>query len=142
MCLKKRVRPPDQLPALQDESPRQADLACGNWGVIGDKAGSATFVEVCSRKVQIYFKKQQNQVKSVHPCRTERRRHEEKVGAMHRTGDKWRTKDFKALGPEFWGVVAKETARCIKCYSCIENCPVCDIQGTVLAHGDTRCDSA
>ncbi|MDD1662469.1 MAG: Coenzyme F420 hydrogenase/dehydrogenase, beta subunit C-terminal domain, partial [Methanomicrobiales archaeon] len=23
--------------------PRQADLACGNWGVIGDKAGKATF---------------------------------------------------------------------------------------------------
>jgi len=33
--------------------PRQADLACGNWGVIGDKAGKATFVEVCSDKVQI-----------------------------------------------------------------------------------------
>ena len=30
--------------------PRQADLACGNWGVIGDKAGKATFVEVCSPK--------------------------------------------------------------------------------------------
>ena len=30
--------------------PRQADLACGNWGVIGDKAGKATFVEVCSEK--------------------------------------------------------------------------------------------
>ena len=30
--------------------PRQADLACGNWGVIGDKAGKATFIEVCSEK--------------------------------------------------------------------------------------------
>ena len=30
--------------------PRQADLACGNWGVIGDKAGKATFVEVCCEK--------------------------------------------------------------------------------------------
>ena len=30
--------------------PRQADLACGNWGVIGEKAGKATFVEVCSEK--------------------------------------------------------------------------------------------
>ena len=30
--------------------PRQADLACGNWGVIGEKAGKATFVEVCSDK--------------------------------------------------------------------------------------------
>src|SRR5512146_1066730 len=30
--------------------PRQADIACGNWGVIGDKAGNTTFVEVCSEK--------------------------------------------------------------------------------------------
>lgn len=30
--------------------PREADLACGNWGVIGEKAGKATFVEVCSDK--------------------------------------------------------------------------------------------
>ena len=30
--------------------PRQADLACGNWGVIGPKAGKATFIEVCSDK--------------------------------------------------------------------------------------------
>ena len=32
--------------------PWQADLAYGNWGVIGEKAGKATFVEVCSEKVQ------------------------------------------------------------------------------------------
>src|SRR5665647_157058 len=30
--------------------PRGADLAAGNWGVIGPKAGNATFVEVCSQK--------------------------------------------------------------------------------------------
>ncbi len=30
--------------------PRMADLACGNWGVIGDKAGKATFVEVRTEK--------------------------------------------------------------------------------------------
>ena len=30
--------------------PRQADIVCGNWGVIGDKAGRATFVEICSEK--------------------------------------------------------------------------------------------
>src|SRR5512137_1573193 len=36
---------------------RQADLACGNWGVIGDKAGKATFVEVCSDKGADLFNK-------------------------------------------------------------------------------------
>ena len=30
--------------------PRQADIAAGNWGVIGDKAGKATFLEICSEK--------------------------------------------------------------------------------------------
>ena len=30
--------------------PDEADLACGNWGVIGPLAGKATFVEVCSEK--------------------------------------------------------------------------------------------
>ncbi len=30
--------------------PTMADLACGNWGVIGPQAGKATFVEVCSEK--------------------------------------------------------------------------------------------
>ncbi len=30
--------------------PREADLACGNWGVIGPLAGKATFIEVCSEK--------------------------------------------------------------------------------------------
>lgn len=30
--------------------PRQSDLACGNWGVIGEHAGSATFIEVCTKK--------------------------------------------------------------------------------------------
>ena len=30
--------------------PRQADLACGQWGVREDLVGKATFVEVCSRE--------------------------------------------------------------------------------------------
>ncbi|HXY88243.1 MAG TPA: Coenzyme F420 hydrogenase/dehydrogenase, beta subunit C-terminal domain [Candidatus Acidoferrales bacterium] len=32
--------------------PRMADLACGNWGVIGNDAGKATFIEVCTEKGQ------------------------------------------------------------------------------------------
>lgn len=28
--------------------PRMMDVACGNWGVIGEDAGKATFMEVCS----------------------------------------------------------------------------------------------
>jgi len=32
--------------------PRMADLACGNWGVIGDDSGQATFIEVRTEKGQ------------------------------------------------------------------------------------------
>ena len=44
---------------------------------------------------------------------------------MLKLGEKWRKKDFAALSKDPWGIIQKETSRCIKCYSCIENCPVC-----------------
>ena len=37
--------------------PTMADLACGNWGVIGPLAGKATFIEVCSPKGAEVLKK-------------------------------------------------------------------------------------
>ena len=45
-----RLRPQSNCRRCKMKIPRQADLACGNWGVIGEKAGKATFVEVCSEK--------------------------------------------------------------------------------------------
>jgi formate dehydrogenase subunit beta len=46
-------------------------------------------------------------------------------GAMLRLGEKWRRRDFTALRKDPWKIIERETSRCIKCYSCIENCPVC-----------------
>jgi formate dehydrogenase subunit beta len=107
--------------------PRQADLACGNWGVIGDKAGKATFVEVCSEKganmVSGAVKSGILATETANPKGLEIRGKVE--GAMFKLGDKWRKKDFTALGANLWETINKETSRCIKCYSCIENCPVC-----------------
>ena len=107
--------------------PRNADLACGNWGVIGDKAGKATFVEVCSDKganlVSGAVKSGILVTEAANPKGLEIRGKVE--GAMFKLGDKWRKKDFTALGANFWETINKETSRCIKCYSCIENCPVC-----------------
>ncbi|MDD3573472.1 MAG: Coenzyme F420 hydrogenase/dehydrogenase, beta subunit C-terminal domain [Methanospirillum sp.] len=107
--------------------PREADLACGNWGVIGEKAGKATFVEVCSDKGSDLL---QNAVKSgaiatapADPKGIEIRKKVE--GAMVKLGQKWRKKDFTSLKTELWNKISEETSRCIKCYSCIENCPVC-----------------
>jgi formate dehydrogenase subunit beta len=107
--------------------PRQADLACGNWGVIGDKAGKATFVEVCSDKGADLLAKAVKggalATEAPNPKGIELRGKVE--GAMLKLGEKWRKKDFARLGKDPWTMINKETSRCIKCYSCIENCPVC-----------------
>jgi formate dehydrogenase subunit beta len=107
--------------------PRQADLACGNWGVIGDKAGKATFVEVCSDKgadlLSRAVKAGALNTEAPNPKGLEIRGKVE--GAMLKLGEKWRNKDFSAFSKDPWGTIQKETSRCIKCYSCIENCPVC-----------------
>ncbi len=107
--------------------PRQADLACGNWGVIGPRSGKATFVEVCSDKgARLLDSAVAKGILATEP--TIQKGLDIRVNverAMLKLGDKWRKKDFTALGANMWETIAKETSRCIKCYSCIENCPVC-----------------
>ena len=109
--------------------PRQADLACGNWGVIGDKAGKATFVEVCSEKganlVSGAVKAGILATEAANPKGLEIRAKVE--GAMLKLGDKWRKKDFEGLGEgkDRLKKIMAETSRCIKCYSCISACPIC-----------------
>ncbi|MDP3395889.1 MAG: Coenzyme F420 hydrogenase/dehydrogenase, beta subunit C-terminal domain [Methanoregula sp.] len=117
--------------------PRQADLACGNWGVIGEKAGKATFVEVCSDKgaklIEGAVKSGVLAAETANPKGLEIRAKVE--GAMLKLGEKWRKKDFTALGANLWETINKETSRCIKCYSCIENCPVCFTAADELTKG-------
>jgi formate dehydrogenase subunit beta len=117
--------------------PRQADLACGNWGVIGEKAGKATFVEVCSDKgaklVDGAVKSGVLATEAANPKGLEIRGKVE--GAMLKLGEKWRKKDFASLGAALWETINKETSRCIKCYSCIENCPVCFTAAEELKKG-------
>ncbi len=109
--------------------PRQADLACGNWGVIGDKAGKATFIEVCSEKganlVSGAEKAGALATEAPIPKGIEIRGKVEK--AMLKLGDQWREKDFASLGEgtDRLKKIMEETSRCIKCYQCIEQCPIC-----------------
>jgi formate dehydrogenase subunit beta len=107
--------------------PRQADLACGNWGVIGEKAGKATFVEVCSEKgAKLLNAAAAAGAVGTEPANPKGIEIRGKVeGAMLNLGNKWRKRDFEALASDLWGTIGRETGRCIKCYSCIENCPVC-----------------
>jgi formate dehydrogenase subunit beta len=107
--------------------PRQADLACGNWGVIGEKAGKATFVEVCSAKGADLLNKAiaAKAIETQPPIEKGLAIRGSVEKAMFKLGDKWRARDFGSLGSDVWGTIQKETSRCIKCYSCVENCPVC-----------------
>jgi formate dehydrogenase subunit beta len=109
--------------------PRQADLACGNWGVIGPRAGKATFVEVCSEKgaklLDGAVKSGVLATEAANPKGLEIRGKVE--GAMMKLGDKWRKHDFEGLGEgkDRLKKIMSETSHCIKCYSCISACPIC-----------------
>jgi formate dehydrogenase subunit beta len=109
--------------------PRQADLACGNWGVIGDKAGKATFVEVCSDKGAALFDQavKAGVLKTSAPEAKGLEMRTKVENSMLKLGDKWRAKDFAALGEgrERLKKIVEDTSRCIKCYSCISACPIC-----------------
>jgi formate dehydrogenase subunit beta len=109
--------------------PRQADLACGNWGVIGDKAGKATFVEACSDKgTSLLEGAIAAGVLKVEPASEKGIEIRKKTeNAMLKLGDKWRKKDFEALGQgqQRLEKIVKESSRCIRCYQCVEQCPIC-----------------
>jgi formate dehydrogenase subunit beta len=108
---------------------RQADLACGNWGVIGDKAGKATFVEACSDKgTSLLEGAIAAGVLKVEPAPEKGIEIRKKTeNAMLKLGDKWRKKDFEKLGEGKQRLenIIKETSRCIRCYQCVEQCPIC-----------------
>ncbi|MGB4234927.1 MAG: Coenzyme F420 hydrogenase/dehydrogenase, beta subunit C-terminal domain [Methanoregulaceae archaeon] len=108
---------------------RQADLACGNWGVIGEKAGKATFIEVCSEKGANLLKAATDagMIKTEAPIPKGVEIRAKVEGAMYKLADKWRKHDFEGLGTgqaRLKKIVA-DTSRCIKCYACIEQCPIC-----------------
>lgn len=109
--------------------PRQADLACGNWGVIGDKAGKATFVEVCSAKGAALFDSAVK-AKVLSTCAPEAKGLEIRgkvENVMIKMGKKGQEKQFAELGEgtERLQKIMKITSRCIACRACISNCPVC-----------------
>jgi len=109
--------------------PRQADLACGNWGVFGEKAGKATFVEICSEKGANLLNGAQSggaiETCAPDPKGIDIRAKVER--AMLKLGEEWRHRDFEGLGAgkERLKKIMTESSRCIRCYQCIDNCPIC-----------------
>jgi formate dehydrogenase subunit beta len=107
--------------------PRQADLACGNWGVPPHMFGRATFVEVCSDKGADLIDRAvaARAVSTKEPdtkCLEARRKREDLILNL---ADEWREKDFEVLrsSRERLRMMIEETSRCIKCYTCVEVCP-------------------
>ncbi|KAF1074361.1 Coenzyme F420 hydrogenase/dehydrogenase, beta subunit C-terminal domain [Methanogenium sp. MK-MG] len=109
--------------------PRQCDLACGNWGVIGEKAGKATFVEVCSDKGAALLEgaAKAGAIETAAPIPKGIEIRGKIENAMFKLADKHRAAQFSALGEseDRLKFIMDETSRCIKCYQCIENCPIC-----------------
>jgi len=109
--------------------PRQADIACGNWGVVGDKAGKATFVEICSDKGADLFDaaSKAGVIQSSAPDAKGLEIRGKIESVMVKMGLKNQKKQFDALGygAKRLAFMEKETSRCLKCYTCIEQCPIC-----------------
>lgn len=107
--------------------PRQADIACGQWGVKEELVGKATFVEVCSQRGAelVDMAMESGVIGTKVPdegCIKARKRREEAILNLSR---QWQEKDFSSLksSRERLKAIIEETSRCIKCYTCIEVCP-------------------
>jgi formate dehydrogenase subunit beta len=104
--------------------PTMADLACGNWGVIGPQAGKTTFVEVCTEKGARLMEGAMN-ARAVTTSAPDPKGIEARAkinDAMLKMGAKNQKKQFaEAADPAFW---AAQFKKCIKCQGCTINCPV------------------
>lgn len=108
--------------------PRQADMACGQWGVKEELVGKATFIEVCSQRGAELIDRalKSGAIGTKVPdsgCIKARKRREEAILNLAR---QWQEKDFSPLrsSSDRLKAMIEETSRCIKCYTCIEVCPV------------------
>lgn len=109
----------------ENKIPRMADLACGNWGVIGPLAGKATFVEVCSEKgaklLDAAIKAGSISVSAPEAKGLEMR---EKINqSMLKLAAKNQKEQFTKADSdmEYW---VKQFSKCIKCMGCTVHCPL------------------
>ena len=105
--------------------PYMTDLVCGNWGVVGPRAGNATFVEACSEKGARILDGAVNaellRITTPDPKGVEMRERINK--GMAKLAARHQAEQFSLnnADSDFW---AKEFSKCIKCMGCILHCPV------------------
>lgn len=113
----------------ENNIPIMADIAMGNWGVIGSKAGEATFVEVFSDKgAEVLDKAIKAGALRVQDAESKGVEIREKTNnAMVNLAFKWQKRNFKEDDNALLSIdeYMDEFDRCIKCFGCREACPLC-----------------
>ena len=106
--------------------PRNADLACGNWGVPKDRLGAATFVEVCSEKgIELLEAAVNAGTVEVEPASEKSKKLREKVEkVMLALSEKWKERLFPPVEDRL-KLYRDALKNCILCNACKEVCPVC-----------------
>jgi formate dehydrogenase subunit beta len=109
--------------------PRMADLACGKWGLNGEKG---TFVELCSTKGKELFAKAISkgviEIKTASKEQIKRRKQEE-VERID-SAKAHQKVDFTIPNDKFYWL--SQMQACIKCYGCRDACPLCHCKRCVL----------
>jgi formate dehydrogenase subunit beta len=108
--------------------PRMADIACGNWGVIGPEAGKATFVEVLTEqgKRLIEAAKAAGAVTLADAPSDGIALRKKLDGIMVKMARKSMTAQFATFdGDNKFEKLFEQFDKCILCRNCITNCPIC-----------------
>jgi formate dehydrogenase subunit beta len=109
--------------------PRQCDIVCGNWGVIGEYTGNTTCIEVCSKKgaeaLESSIHSGDIMIEAADPQGIEVRSRVE--AAMISLSQRSRSEQFSEIstGDLLLQRMMLDMSRCIKCYQCTEACPLC-----------------
>jgi len=110
--------------------PQMADMALGNWGVIGPLAGKATFVEVFSDKGADILDKAISagvvNIEEANPKGIEiRGKINQSMVNLTNKAKNFAYGDIKGDILQVFAEYQDEFSRCMKCYGCREACPIC-----------------
>lgn len=110
--------------------PRMADLACGKWGLNGEKE---TFIELCSTKGEELFGKAVSEgiIKVRTPTEQQIKLREQEETRKIESAKKRQVEQFRDCDRDksYW---TSQLQACIKCYSCRDVCPLCHCKRCVL----------
>ena len=110
--------------------PSNADLALGNWGVIGELAGKATFVEVFTDKGSEILADviDAGLIEVAEPIEKGIKIRENINNFMLKASNAKKDVDYADTTGDIIDVFHKydeEFSKCMKCYGCREACPLC-----------------